>query len=98
MSILLKCSIIRNNIHLAIKDSLDTSLVKICAKYKKSKSHKLKQTFLNPMKIFIIIIYRFDNNNRKLNNVMCITESMNIDSYQANLKDFIKLLKMGNTL
>ncbi len=30
------------------------------------------------------IINRFDNNNRKLNNVMYITESINIDSYQAN--------------
>ncbi len=37
----------------------------------------------------MIIINRFDNN-RKLNNVMCITESINIDSYQANLKAFIQ--------
>ncbi len=36
----------------------------------------------------MIIINRFDNNNRKLNNIMCITESINIDSYQANLKAF----------
>ncbi len=37
----------------------------------------------------MIIINRFDNN-RKLNNVMCITESISIDSYQANLKAFIQ--------
>ncbi len=38
----------------------------------------------------MIIINRFDNNNRKINNVMFITESINIDSYQANLKAFIQ--------
>ncbi len=38
----------------------------------------------------MVIINRFDNNNRKLNNVMCITESININSHQANLKAFIQ--------
>ncbi len=36
------------------------------------------------------IINKFDNNNRKLNNVMLITKLINIDSYQANLKAFIQ--------
>ncbi len=81
---------IRGNIHLAIKVSLDTKVSKICAKYKLSKSHKLKQIFSNLPNILIIIINRFDNNNRKLKNVMCIIEWINIDSYQANLKAFIQ--------
>ncbi len=38
----------------------------------------------------MIIINIFDNNNSKLNNVMCITESINIDSHQTNLKAFIQ--------
>ncbi len=61
----------------------------ICAYYKQSKSHKLKQTFSNPPKIITTIINIFDNNNRELINVMCISESINIDSYQTNLKAFI---------
>ncbi len=36
------------------------------------------------------IINRFDSNNRKLNNVMCISESIKIDSYQANLNAIIQ--------
>ncbi len=67
-----------NNIYLAIKDSIDSKVNNIC---KQSKSYKLKQTFSNPHKIIMIIINRFDNNNRKVNNVMCITESINIYSY-----------------
>ncbi len=98
---------ITSNIHLAMKDSLDTKVSKICAKCKQSKSHKLEQTFLNPPTIVIIVINRFDNNNRKLNNV--IIESINLDSYQANLKAFIQhfgttqngnytsVIKKGNT-
>ncbi len=102
---------ITSNIHLAMKDSLDTKVSKICAKCKQSKRHKLKQTFATFPKIrMVIIINRFDNNNRKLNNVMCITESINIDSHQANLKAFIQhygttqnghftsTVKKGNTL
>ncbi len=58
----------------------------------------------------MVIINRFDNNNRKLNNVMCITESINIDRHQDNLKAFIQhhgttlnghytsTIKKGNTL
>ncbi len=100
---------IRDNIHLAIKDSLDTNVSKICAKCKQSKCHKLKQIFSLPLKILMIIIKRDANNNRKLNNVMCITESINIDSYHANLKTFIQhyrstqnehytsVIKKGNT-
>ncbi len=38
----------------------------------------------------MIIINRFDNNKRKLNNIICITESINIDSYPANVKTFIQ--------
>ncbi len=38
----------------------------------------------------MIIINRFDNNNTTLNNAMCITESINIDRYQAYLKAFIQ--------
>ncbi len=38
----------------------------------------------------MIIINIFDNNYIKLNNVMCITESINIDIYQAKLKAFIQ--------
>ncbi len=38
----------------------------------------------------MVIINRFDNNNRKLNNVRCIAELINIDSHQANLKAFIQ--------
>ncbi len=57
----------------------------------------------------MIIIKRFDNNNRELNNVMCITKSITISSYQANLKAFIQnygtthnghytsIIKKGNT-
>ncbi len=41
-------------------------------------------------KTLMIIINRFDNNNRKINNVMCITKAINIDSYQADLKVFIQ--------
>ncbi len=54
---------IRSNIHLAIKDSRDKKVSKICAKCKQSKRHKLKQTFSNSPKILMIIINRFDNNN-----------------------------------
>ncbi len=84
---------IKGNIHMAIKDSLDTKISKIYTKCKQSKWHKLKQTFSPsppPPKILMVNINRFDNNNRKLNNVMCITESINIDSHQANLKAFIQ--------
>ncbi len=38
----------------------------------------------------MIIINIFGNNNGKLNNCMCITESINTDSYQANFKAFIQ--------
>ncbi len=76
------------NIYLAIKDSLDTQASKICTKCKQSKCLKLKQTFSIPLKILMVIINRFDHNNRKLNNVMCIIQSINIDSHQANLKTF----------
>ncbi len=41
-------------------------------------------------KIVRIIVNRFDNNQRKLNNVMYTLESINIDSYQANLKACIQ--------
>ncbi len=41
----------------------------------------------------MIIINRFHKSNSKLNNVMCITESINIDSYQANLKVFIQYFR-----
>ncbi len=81
---------IKGNIHLAIKDSLETKVSKICTKCKQSKCHKLEQTFSTLPKILMVIINRFDNNNRKLNNVMCITESINIDTHQANLKAFIQ--------
>ncbi len=54
-----------------IKDSLDTNVSKICSKYKQTKSHKLKQIFSNSLTILIIIINRLDNNNRKLNNLIC---------------------------
>ncbi len=40
----------------------------------------------------MIIINRFDNNNRKLNNMMCISELIKIDSYPANLKAAISTL------
>ncbi len=82
---------IRGIIHLAIKDSIETKVSNICAKCMQDKS----QTFSNRPKILMIIINRFDNNNRKLENVMCITESINIDRYQANLKAFIQ--HCGNT-
>ncbi len=81
---------IKRNIHLAIKDSLETKVSEICTKCKQSKCHKLNQTFSSPQ-ILMVIINRFDNNNnRKLNNVMCIIYSINIDSHQANLKAFIQ--------
>ncbi len=83
---------IRSNTHLAIKDSLDTKFSKICAKCKQSKSHKLKQTFLNPQKLLMVIINRFNNNNRQLNNVLCITESIHIDSYKDNNKSMYSTL------
>ncbi len=91
---------IRSNIHLAIKYSLDTKVSKICAKCKQS----------TPLsEILMITINRFENNNRKLNNVMLITESINIDSYQINLKaciqhygttqneQYTSVIKKGNT-
>ncbi len=51
---------------------------------------KCKTTYSSTMHKIIVNISRFDNNNRKLNNVMSITESINIDNYQANLKAFIQ--------
>ncbi len=65
------------------------ALPKICGTCKQNKIHKLMQSLSNPPKLLVIIINRFDNNNRKLNNVMCISESININSYQVNLKAFI---------
>ncbi len=38
----------------------------------------------------MIIIDIFDNNNRKLNNIICISESINIDNNQAILKACIQ--------
>ncbi len=39
---------IKSNIHLAIKDSLNTKICNICIKCKENKCHKLKQTFSTP--------------------------------------------------
>ncbi len=39
---------------------------------------QIKTNIFKPPENFMIIIDRFDNNNRKLNIVMCITESINI--------------------
>ncbi len=51
---------------------------------------QIKQTFSDTPEILMIIINIFDNSNKKLNNVVRITESINIDSYQTNLKAFIE--------
>ncbi len=77
---------IRSNIHLTILDSLDSMIIKICTKYKQNKSHKLNQTFSNPQQILMIIINGCDNNIRKLHKVMCISDAIKMDRYQANLK------------
>ncbi len=50
----------------------------------------------------MIIINKFDNDNRKINNVMYITESINIDSLSSQFKSIlfnsIELLIMGTIL
>ncbi len=50
---------------------------------------QIKVNNLTLLKILMIIINIFYNN-RQLNNVMYITESINIDSCYANLKAFIQ--------
>ncbi len=41
---------IKSNIHLAIKNSLETKVSKMCTKCKQSKCHKLKQIFSTTQK------------------------------------------------
>ncbi len=74
---------LRSNIHSAIQDYLNSKVIKICPKCKQNKSHKLMQRLSSRLKIIMININRFDKNNRKLNNVICISELMNINRYQV---------------